>query len=288
MVSNFSLFAATTLLRELDILITVAAHNRDHAANYDHDVVAATDAVKEALRQTREQIDAISEMTDSTLALMKSSHVENAKDRLNYWLRKDDGEWRDVFERACRLRDAIRIEFREHLFFSYEREKGKKLQSWEADWKAIIAAFPDARIESFNAVDCYALQHPTASVFHSMRVAEYGLRAIAKERRVSLPKNKPLEWGTWQEIIKALDAEIKTIGTTWKAGKRKDAALAFYSGARADLNGFKDEYRNLVMHTRGQYDEFQALRALTQVHGFMSRLAEKIDHAHSRISWGRT
>ena len=120
-----------------------------------------------------------------------------------------------------------------------------------------------------------------------MRVAECGLRALAKERRISLPKNKAIEWATWQEIIKALDFEIKRIGETQKAGSAKDAALAFYSGARADLNGFKDEFRNLVMHVRGQYDEFQALRALTQVHDFMARISEKIDHHHYRIRWGR-
>jgi hypothetical protein len=62
--------------------------------------------------------------------------------------------------------------------------------------------------------------------------------------------------------------------------------LAFYSGARADLNGFKDEYRNLVMHVRAMYDEHEALGALTKVNAFMERLAAKIDHEHQRIRWG--
>ena len=118
-----------------------------------------------------------------------------------------------------------------------------------------------------------------------MRVAEYGLRALAKERKIKLARNKQIEWGAWQEIIKALDDEIKIIGGK-KAGAAKDAALEFYSGARADLNGFKDEYRNLVMHVRATYDEYQALRALTDVHAFMGRIAAKIDHQHLRIRWG--
>ncbi|MGB8276788.1 MAG: hypothetical protein WCF20_02470 [Methylovirgula sp.] len=139
--------------------------------------------------------------------------------------------------------------------------------------------------EAFNATDCYALGQNTASVFHSMRVAEHGLRALAKERRLTLPKNKPLEWATWQDIIKALDDEIAVIGRK-KAGAPKDLALEFYSGARADLNGFKDEYRNLVMHARATYDEHQAVSALTKVHAFMERLAAKMDHTHQRIKWG--
>jgi hypothetical protein len=82
-----------------------------------------------------------------------------------------------------------------------------------------------------------------------------------------------------------LDDEIRLIGGK-KAGSAKDSALEFYSGARADVNGFKDEYRNLVMHVRASYDERQALRALATVHGFMERLAAKIDHKHHRIRWG--
>jgi hypothetical protein len=100
-----------------------------------------------------------------------------------------------------------------------------------------------------------------------------------------LPRNKPLEWANWQEIIRALDDQIKAIGLK-KAGAAKDAALEFYSGARADLNGFKDEYRNQVMHVRSSYDEHQALRALANVRAFMMRVASKIDHAHQRIKWG--
>ncbi len=118
-----------------------------------------------------------------------------------------------------------------------------------------------------------------------MRIAECGLRALAKERRLTLPKNKLIEWGTWQEIIKALDGEIRDIGLNKKAGAAKDSALEFYSGARADLNGFKDEYRNLVMHVRSPYDEHQAIRALTKVHAFMERLSTKIDDKHCRIRW---
>src|SRR5205085_247391 len=106
---------------------------------------------------------------------------------------------------------------------------------------------------------------------HSMRIAEHGLRALAYERRVKLPRNKQVEWGTWQELIKALDDEIKLIGLKAKAGQAKDAALAFYSGARADLNAFKDEYRNQVSHVRAAYDELQALRALNNVNSFMER-----------------
>lgn len=177
-------------------------------------------------------------------------------------------------------------ELKEYFYYQYPKQKGQKLGAWKTEWKASVAAFPSIERDVFSAIDCYALQHNTASVFHAMRIAEAGLRALARERKIKLAKNKALEWATWQEIIKALDDEIKLIGSK-RAGPAKDAALEFYSGARADLNGFKDEYRNLVMHVRATYDEFQALRALTNVHAFMDRLSAKIDHTHRRVRWGK-
>ena len=76
-----------------------------------------------------------------------------------------------------------------------------------------------------------------------MRVAEHGLGAVAKERRVKLPKNKPVEWATWQEIIKSIRDAHAEIGKTKPPGQGKDEALAFYSGALAHLEAFKDKYR---------------------------------------------
>ena len=288
MVSNFSLIGAVGLLADINILIKMSANNKRHSEEFGHELVASTEKSQQAALGAIDEIKSIVPRVDNMLRLMKSSHVANAKDRLAFWSESKEQKWDDLFQRACNLRDAMIIEFKDYLFFAYSKEKGQRVKTWEVDWGKAIAAFPEVRMEVHSAVDCYALQHPTASVFHSMRIAECGLRALAKERRVTLPKNKAIEWATWQEIIKALDDEIRAIGGTWKAGGAKDSALAFYSGARADLNGFKDEYRNLVMHVRGQNDEFQALRALTQVHAFMERVAERIDHRHHRIRWGRS
>jgi hypothetical protein len=204
--------------------------------------------------------------------------------RLKLFL-KHDFSWSELNTRTRALRDAIETELRGYLYYQYPKAKGDKLRTWKEDWKASLAAFPATEIEVFCAVDCYALGHNTASVFHSMRVAEHGLRALAKERRIKLPRNKQVEWANWQDIIRALDEEIKVIGTK-RAGAAKDAALEFYSGARADLNGFKDEYRNLVMHVRAFYDHHQSLRALEKVQAFMGRLAVKLNAKGKRIRWG--
>jgi hypothetical protein len=131
--------------------------------------------------------------------------------------------------RARALSDAVETELKQYLYYQYPRHKGEKLLSWQADWQTTLLSFAEIKIDVFCATDCYALNHNTASIFHSMRVAEWGLRALASERQIKLAKDKPLEWGTWQEIIRALDDEIKVIGAK-KPGPAKDAALEFTAG----------------------------------------------------------
>jgi hypothetical protein len=289
MTNNFFFGSINHLLRELRLLITCSHKNMkivESHGGYDDPRVYSDPTGLRAVEDCATSIQFIAEAAPKLLGWLKCSHIDNAVRNLARWPRRSKAEWAELNTRSRALRDAIVTELSEHLYYQYPRDKGQKLQSWKADWQPIVTAFPNTEREIFSATDCYALGHDTASVFHSMRVAEHGLRAIALERRIKLPKNKAVEWATWQEIIRALDEETKKIGGK-KPGKARDAALAFYSGARADINGFKDEYRNLVMHVRATYDRHHSLRALTNVHDFMGRVAAKIDHRHQRIRWGK-
>ena len=288
MVANCSFPSLNHLMSEVALTITVARRNSEAQALIDRGVMADDpDKDAKARKQSKESVDFIAASSDNLMGWLRCSHIENAVKRLKYWATQERGDWIDLFHRAVAVREAINTELKEYLYYQYPKEKGERFSKWKEEWKLIILAFPETERDIFSAVDCYALQHNTASVFHSMRVAEHGLRALAKERKLKLPKDKLVEWATWQEIIRALDNEIKAVGLK-KAGKAKDRALEFYSGSRADINGFKDEYRNAVMHVREHYDEFQAIRALTKVHAFMDRVAAKIDHTHKRVNWSRS
>jgi hypothetical protein len=122
-----------------------------------------------------------------------------------------------------------------------------------------------------------------------MRTAEYGLRALARERRVILPKGKPIEWATWHDILTQIDASVngkEGIGKTAKAGPGKDEALGFYNGAMGHFHAFKDKYRNMVMHVRERYEELQAEIALNHVRDFMNGLSLKVNEKTQRpIRW---
>lgn len=285
---NFSFALVNCLLVEIGLLINVSNHNMkmvEAMGGYDDPRVINDPKLPDALSQALEGVEYAEQVWKKLFSGLRCDHIDSAARNLANWRKLTPLRWSELNTRSRALRDAIEVELRQYFYYQYPKLKGQKLRAWKDDWKASLAAFPFIENDVFCATDCYALDHATASVFHSMRVAEHGLRALAKERRIRLPKNKPVEWGTWQEIIRALDDEIKVIGGK-KAGEAKDAALEFYSGARADLNGFKDEYRNLVTHVRAAYDHLQALRALTNVNSFMERVAARIDHRHHRIRWG--
>jgi len=220
---------------------------------------------------------------------MQANHLElqTVRDRVDLFTQKLRVRisLHDYVAEIRTIRETIQSGLNFKYFYVYPQQRAELLLKFPSEWESIIKAFPVVKAEAECAVDLYALNHNTASVFHSMRVAEYGLRAVAKERQISLPKNRPVEWANWQDIIKALSAEADAIANK-KVSAARDKALEFYRGAVSDLNAFKDEYRNSVMHVRAEYDHLQALRAYQRVHDFMERLAAKIDHKQHRIRWG--
>lgn len=286
MVNNFRYPAVAHVLFELNNLARTSYQNMK--------VVAARAALPQFGRMFPNEQDVMNECIDGANKMaelseqlfsgLKSIHLDSAIGGLKRYCTNAAPEWAELNTRVRSLRDGIRNELRQYIYYQYPKERGLKLQNWKTDWESAVTAFPAIEREVFEATDCFALGKATASVFHSMRVAEHGLRALAAERRVKLAKSRPLEWATWQQILSRLQHEVTVIG-----GKRpstaRDEALAFYSGAVADLNGFKDEYRNLVMHVRASYDDLQAQRGLELVRAFMIRVAAKIDRSHKRIRW---
>jgi hypothetical protein len=175
------------------------------------------------------------------------------------------------------LRETVEDEFKRVYFHQYDANKVSILLDVHLDWASAIGKFPSATNDILSAIDCYALDQNTACVFHLMRVAERGLRALANERKIPWPKH-PVEWATWQDILTEIEKSTKPIAM-WPRGPRKDAALAFYTGAIGQFHAFKELYRNAVMHVRADYDEFDAARAINQVRDFMISLSSKIGDA---------
>ena len=132
--------------------------------------------------------------------------------------------------------------------------------------------FEITRREIKDAGNCLAADLGTAAVFHLMRTAEFGMRALARERHIKI-KHRELEYADWQDIISALGKKAEDVSNWRGRSAGKAAALALYRGAVRQLEGFKEEWRNHVMHTRQSYDFNQAVSVFDRVKEFMQRLA---------------
>jgi hypothetical protein len=162
-------------------------------------------------------------------------------------------------------------------FYHYRKDNAYlviRVERVEDHWGKTLKEFKSAADDILRGVDCYAMEHYTASVFHFARVAEHGLRALAKERKVTL-RNK-VEYSEWGNVIEKLEGEIARIKKTPR-GKDRDEALAFYTGAVAKLCHIKDKYRNVVMHARAAFGQSDARSAMNNTRELMESISEVMD-----------
>ena len=188
------------------------------------------------------------------------------------------------------LFNAIEIDASDQYFCHYQSSRLPFLLRMEADWQAVFAAFKSSKNEIAAGIDCYALGHNTACIFHMARVGEMGLRAIAQERGVKGLKGKkgvliPIEWGTWGQVFGAIEPTIREIRQK-PNGPAKDKALKFYETILSDLHAIQVLYRDQTMHLRETYDDNQAQSAMFRVRELMTTLASKItEDSIKKIPW---
>jgi hypothetical protein len=138
----------------------------------------------------------------------------------------------------------------------------------------VFDIFPEARQDLRDAGNCLAASLPTASVFHLMRVAEFGLRKLAKRLRVRLThtgKALPIEFADWDKVITAIKNKIATARTI-PAGPKRQTKLELYSNAADHCEYMKDIWRNNTAHTRKAYNGPEAVGVLERVREFMQFL----------------
>jgi hypothetical protein len=148
-------------------------------------------------------------------------------------------------------------------------------------------AFPSAAFDIKEAGNCLAVECNVAAVYHAMRAVEFGLRVIARDRRITFPKG-PVEVQQWGEILRELEKSVATI-QQWPKGTAKEAAHEFYNKALLEIRSFNDAYRRHVMHSRAkQYDRYEALSVVEKVERFMKLLATKIsERKRTPLIWKR-
>lgn len=196
--------------------------------------------------------------------------------------------YHDVHDRLEKLLSVIEYWTKQEYFHHYPQEMAKLIHpsSIEKDWSDVLTAFPTSRREIEAGLDCFALDDYSGSVFHMVRISELGLRTIAGERGVTtVGKDKPIEWGMWGDVFRAIDSKMEEIRNK-PAGPKKDAADIFYRGALSDLR-FLQTYRDPTMHFREDYGKGEAHDAMYRVKALMKRLSTKLAEGNTTpIDWG--
>jgi hypothetical protein len=171
----------------------------------------------------------------------------------------------------------VQSELKYRRFVFVPTDKAKLSDGMDQTWGLLWAKFPEIRIDVEEAIYCYVLGRNTSCVFHSMRVAEHGLRRLAKRVGVRLKHkgiNHPIEYADWDKIITGIKNKLDE-ARLLPQGPKRAASIQFHSDA-ADHCLYMKETRNGISHTRTCYNGPEALGTLERVKGFMEFLAGRL------------
>ena len=180
--------------------------------------------------------------------------------------------------------DKLECELRQEKFYRYPRAKAALVETIKLDWAKTLQAFRSATGDITSAVDCYALGHNRASIYHSMMVLEFGLPALATRLKVGFNPDK----ATWADLTKGIRDKIADERTALAnnpkgkppparaAAKRKNEFLEACEEAATEFRYFTTVWRNHIAHGRGDYDENDAKKVLEHVRTFMEVISIKL------------
>lgn len=164
---------------------------------------------------------------------------------------------------------AIKSELDTHPFFQLE---ASRVQFYEKDDLLSERAqdcFPLAHDELRQGGNCYALGLYTASVFHSMRALEHGIKSLAQDVGLTY------DIQNWQNILDQIESKLREEGKKTNSPQKQER-LKFLSEANAEFRHFKDAWRNHVSHNKTAYDDTQARRVLDHACTFIETLSTQL------------
>ena len=169
------------------------------------------------------------------------------------------------------LRETAQAELHALRFAFVENDKAKILDKSDKAWGDLWEKIPAIKIDVEEPVYCYALERNTACVFHLMRVAEHGLRALSKKVGVRLTQKSgklhPVEFAEWHKVITGIKNKVEA-ARKLPYGAKRAQALQFYSDA-ADHCLYMKEIRNSISHTQNSYNALETLVVMERVRNFL-------------------
>lgn len=221
------------------------------------DLLEKMESIEKECHDSGLEVSAIS--TRIIAGLLKKSTVIKGK------------ELSELLDEANKLHSTLLKEMSLTTFFTIEPNKQQYLTQ-NLFGEAVTDAFPSAIVDIEEAGKCLAFERWTAGVFHLMRVAEVGIRALGGTLELPASTNR-----SWEAILRKCDDELKKPltdrSTVWKSDDQ------FFAEAVAMLRSVKDAWRNPTMHIEKVYTEEQAESIWNAVKGLMKHLAKKLKEA---------
>jgi hypothetical protein len=169
------------------------------------------------------------------------------------------------------LRQCIEADLEKRKFAFIEPQKSELFEGLEAAWGPVCKIIPSASVDVKEAHIARMVELDTATVFYMMRVAEQGLRYLARKLRISLTHKGyrlPIEYADWDKVITGIKNKIDNVRHL-PAGPKRQERLTKFSDAADHCLFMKDIWRNNISHTRDPYKPGEALRVIERVRDFM-------------------
>jgi hypothetical protein len=178
-----------------------------------------------------------------------------------------NGEETGMERSAAMIANITEIELSQRVVFFVPPDRSKYYSEPYPFGERVFDRFPSAIADIEAAAKCLALTQGTASVFHSMRVLEVGLKALALELAIPYAPS-------WESYIRQITDRINdkhpNKSQDWKAKE------GFFRDTLGDLTTVKISMRNPTMHIVRHYSPDEAEQVFIAAKGLMGRLASQL------------
>lgn len=167
------------------------------------------------------------------------------------------------------IKETLRDELATKLFLHVLPENAPYYIEPFEDWGTVMEHFPSLSFDIEEASKSFALERYTASVFHLMRVAEGGLRSVAK--RVGLANPRP----NWDEAIKYIEGQLR---------KNYDGMDSIFKGDVEFLSGIAAHMRSVNLAWRRNVSHIERNYSREEVKGIYDSTVSMMQHISSKLA----
>ena len=133
--------------------------------------------------------------------------------------------------------------------------------------------FPSLWYDCEEAAKCLCLGRATACVFHSMRMLEGAIRALA--RRLDIPDPLTSNERNWGAMLRSIKEKVDNLYPA--KGRLAGSEGAYLDGVYVSLDAIKNPWRNATMHVENVYTEEEARHILTCSALLIQKMSEGFD-----------